>query len=1091
MCSYDHGRHGIHNLTRPEVIADPQIYLSAVTELGPMFYDEVGKMWVCSGYAEAAQILTDHRRFSSARSHKPEVLARRGLTKVAAAGAMLVEQMLFMDPPDQVDLRAAVRDQFSAARVRERDGLVREMAETVLESLPDDGLIDLIDDFAAKLHVALVGQLLGITDRPERLTRWADAYGRLIGSLSTLPNVRDREVIPVLDEAMITLREHARDRLANPRDDLISSLVAGINARPRPSNPDSTFDLDTVAANCVVFAAGGYETLTHLVSTGLVLLNRHPDQRRLLEADPELIDSAIDEFMRLDGSSQYLARQAIEDVEVGGTLIPAGQPVLVLLVAANRDPRKFTDPHRLDISRQEGRHLGFGLGRHYCIGAPYAERMARWAILGFLRRYPGYRIGSPRSSDGSDSLIWSPHVNTRCLAHAYVSVGSAAVAGPEEPTEPASAETGIAAKAAAEAAVEAAAEAAVEVAAGSNGTPDSAAGLLSEAERHQLLVEWNDTATPLGPLGCWHQLFEQRARLAPTAVAVEDQGVGHSYQDVDQRANALARTLRERGVEPETVVGIVMRRGVRLVVAMLAVAKAGGAFMLAEPACPPERLRVMLADASATVLLTDDRTAPELSAMHLQPLVVGGADTLPQPPVTGVNAGNTAYVVFTSGTTGRPKPIAISHESLINMHIAQRRVLNLGPSDRVLQFLSPNFDGCVFDTTMAVLCGAVLVTVPLAQLAVGPPLLRTLRDRRITVVTFTPSVWAALPHDELPDLRVAAAAGERLPAAIVRRWSRPGRRVLNLYGPAETAVWATWHECTNGVEEPPIGRPVPNKRVYVLDERHRLVRPGVTGELHIGGLGIGRYVGRPDLMEQRFRPDPFCGEAGRLMYRTGDLCRWRDDGTLEYLGRRDRQTKIRGQRVELDEVERVLETAPGVAMCSVAERDGRLEAIVVPDGTGWDQSAVRSHLAARLHSGMVPATFVLVGELPRTETGKVDRHVPPPAATPPVVEPPVAAPPPEVSLPVQRTGNGFERESGVTWRIAKFFASCLQLPQVEIKAESDFFSLGGDSLANAELLTAVEDEFGVMLDVDELLQEPTPAGIAACVLGRTPQGASA
>jgi amino acid adenylation domain-containing protein len=555
---------------------------------------------------------------------------------------------------------------------------------------------------------------------------------------------------------------------------------------------------------------------------------------------------------------------------------------------------------------------------------------------------------------------------------------------------------------------------------------------------------------------------------------------------------------------------------------MLAVGKAGGAFMLAEPTAPPERLRVMLAESRVGVVLTDAPSAARLAALDLpvELVVVGDPGSDPRPPVTGVGPGNTAYVVFTSGTTGRPKAIAISHEAVVNLHLAQRRVFGIRPDDRVLQFLSPNFDGCVFDVTMALLCGAVLVTVPAVELTVGPPLLRTLRDRAVSVVTLTPSVWAVLPRDPRPRLRVAAAAGERLPATVVRQWSATGRRFLNLYGPAETAVWATWHECDPAAADPPIGRPVPNKRVYVLDDLLRPVPVGEAGQLWVGGLGVGRYLGRPDLMEDRFRPDPFADVPGHLLYGTGDICRWQPDGTLEYLGRRDRQAKIRGQRVELDEVERVLLGAPGVLLCSVVERDGHLEARVV--AAHADEAVLRAHLADRLHTGMVPARFTFVADLPRTPGGKTSHEplaapVPAPVLRPPASTPAPPAPPPVLPSPPAHPvppawpaavspaavpasgvasagsasgtdgGDLFVRLSMLTWRVAQFFAASLQLPQHQVKVNSDFFTLGGDSLANAELLASIETEVGVLLDVEELLSEPTPAGIASYLAGRGPK----
>ncbi|MBB5868233.1 amino acid adenylation domain-containing protein [Allocatelliglobosispora scoriae] len=987
---YDRQLHGIHRLQRAEFIVDPRRYFAAIAPLGPLFHDQVGGVWVCSGYAESDAILRDHRRFSSARSHT---------AGARSIGAMLADQLLFTDPPRHDDLRGAVRAQFAASRIRERDQAMREMVDSVLRTLPSTGSLDLVDDFAAKLPSMLIASLLGMPGREADLSRWAEAYETLLGSLSTLPDIRDESVIPVLQEAMAEFRGEAERRAGQGRDDLIGSLVDGLGTEA-PA-------LDAIAANCVVLVGGGYQTLTHLVTTGLLLLDQHPAQQRLLRADPELVGGAIDEFMRLDGSSQYVARRATVDVELAGQHIRAGQTVLVLLAAANLDPRTFADPERLDIHRTGSRHLGFGSGRHYCIGAPYAERMARWAILGFLDRYPHYR---PATGEGAQ--VWGHHPNTRCRAHARVVIDPPVAAVSDRPT------------------------ASVE---------------------HQVTMQWNDTAAPLGPAALWHDVFAHRARLAPDDIAVDEAGRGYTYADVDRRANALARVLRGRGVQPESIVGVVMDRSVDFVISVLAVAKAGGAFLLSEIDCPAERLRTMVADAGVALLLTDSRGHAALHADLGTPiLVVDTSGAAEEPPVTGATAGTTAYVVFTSGTTGRPKAIAVDHEGAVNLHVGHRRVMRAGPGDRVLQFLSPNFDGCVHDLLLSLLGGATLVVAPSVDLIVGPPLLRQLRDRRVTVVTLTPSVWAALPEDPLPDLRLGAAAGERLSAAVVARWLAPGRRFLNLYGPAEAAVWATWHECVVG-EEPPIGRPIPNKRIYVLDEQLRAVPVGAEGEICIGGLGIGRYLGRPDLMEERFRPDPYAPD--RRLYRTGDRGRWRQDGSVEYLGRRDRQVKIRGQRVELDEVERVLETAPGVSCCLVAERDGRLVALVVPVGV-FDEAAVRAHLAARLHGGMVPAAFSIVDELPRSAAGKAA-----------VDDRPIAVPQPDPRHPV------------LTRRVVEIFAGCLGVTADQIGRDSDFFTLGGDSLAIAGLLAGLEHASGsAFRDVAQLLACPTPAGIATHLL---------
>lgn len=1055
--SYDRVRHGIHNLSTPEVIADPMTYIDAIAELGPLFFDEVGQVWVCSGYRESVEVLTDCHRFSSARLRSSDVLAGRGLNSVASVADMLVEQMLFIDPPKHTAIRSSIHNQFTASRVRERDEDMKAIAKAALNDLPLDGEIDLITEFSQKLSSPLIAHLLDINDHTKQIARWAEAYETLLGSLSTLPNIRNKEIIPILNEALSFFQAEARTRLNSPRDDLISSMVAVLLGN-QLSQQDTDAITYSIAANCIVLLGGGYQTLAHLVSTGLLLLDKYPSQQQRLREDPSLIDSAINEFMRIDGSSQYVARQATVDSELGGRHILAGQTVIVHLAAANLDPRTFTNPRVLDIERREARHLGFSMGRHYCIGAPYAQRTARWAILGFLDRYPRYRVRR-----GSEALAWGHHPNTRCLAHAYVhlkaeSPDSAAESGSAATQEPEF-----------------------------NGPSTKPIYTeLSQRDQHLLTIDWNDTATPRGPYTCWHQLFEHRARLAPNTIAVNDGNVAHSYREIDQRANALARMLRTQGVQPETVVGVVMERSADFIVTILAVAKAGGAFLLADTSCPDERLKDMLKDAAVTLVLTDDTTAMRLASVAppARLLTVDCRQTDAAAPLSGVSAGNTAYVVFTSGTTGRPKAIAISHEGVVNLHVAQRQIFRIGPHDRVLQFLSPNFDGCIADIVLALLSGATLVVAPTVHLTVGPPLIRLLREQQVTTVILTPSVWTALPDAELPDLRVAAAAGERLSAALVARWSRPGRRFLNLYGPAETAVLATWHECSNSATTPPIGRPVANKRTYVLDEQLRPVPICQPGELCIGGLGIGRYLSRPELMEERFALDPVGSIPGRLFYRTGDICRWLPDGSLEYLGRRDRQVKIRGQRVELDEIEKVLETAPGVAASAVHEREGQLHALIVAEQHGIDESTIREQLVRRLHSGMVPTTFTVVDKLPLTTNGKVNKASVTQLTQEPVAHPTRQAPETVHVLSTSIDADNSLQHSRLTWRISQIFADCLNLPQQRVKANSDFFSLGGDSLAMATFLTSLERETRTLVDLRNLLNDPTPTGISTHILGR-------
>ncbi|MGW7520518.1 amino acid adenylation domain-containing protein [Streptomyces sp. NPDC054796] len=1053
---YDRARHGVHLLRSPEVIADPSVYIDAIAELGPLFFDEVGSVWVCSGYAEAVEILRDHSRFSSVREHDHAALRERGLHASAALSAMVHEQMLFLDPPRHSAVRSALAGQFSGKRMKSRESDLRRIADRALEGLPAEGVLDLVGDFAAKLPAALVALLLGMPGREEDLTRWAEAYERLLGGLSALQAPPDPQVDRDLTEALSVLRQEAQNRLHTPGDDVISSLTA-----PLADRTPSDEELFAIAANCVVLVGGGYQTLPHLVTSALLALHDDPACRRKLRAEPGMIPAAVTETMRLNGSSQYVARRATTDVTVHGTPIAAGDNVLVHLAAANLDPRTFTAPGTLDPARCGPKHLGFGTGRHACPGAGYAERLAGFAIEGFLARYPAYA-----PEPGPDALSWGLHGNTRCLDHAHIRVSA------DAPAEATAVDT--------------------PVEAATVDTPTKATTAVQATEEHAR-SDGGDPSRPPSeapPAHCWHEVFERQARLTPEATAVRGPHSAVTYRELDQRANALAHRLRHLGAQPGAVVAVVMERSVEFVLAVLAVAKSGAAFLLADVTCPRERLRAMLVDADVRLVIGDG-TLPA-SAFPARVIGTDAPDSRQEAPLTGVSAGDSAYIVFTSGTTGAPKAIAINHEATVNLHLAQREIFGLRPGERVLQFLSPNFDGCVADLTLALLSGATLVVAPADQLTVGPPLVRLLASQKVTTVILTPSVWSALPDQPLPDLRVAAAAGERLPATWVRRWAAPGRRLFNLYGPAETAVMATCHECVPGEERPPIGWPVANKRAYLLDEALHRVAPGQEGELWIGGVGVGRYLDQPDLMEERFIRDPYTstGPAG-LLYRTGDICRQRPDGALDYVGRRDRQVKIRGQRLELDEVERVLESAPGVADCHVDEHDGRLHALVMPDGPDLDEAPVRDHLAGHLHGAMRPQTLTTVAELPRTQNDKADH----PATLTTVAEPPRtqndhaddSTPPTTTPSTTPTPCHGStaaprRRHSRLTWEVAQHFAQALDIPLRQVQTDSDFFTSGGDSLTLAAFLQRLESLADTPVDTNALITAPTPEQIASLLL---------
>lgn len=1074
---YNRSKHGTHHLLTAAAIADPRSYIDRIAELPPLFYDQIGAIWVCSGYDESVKILSDSRTFSSARIRPAAELDGRGHGDLAAIADLLSAQLLFSDPPHHTRVRGALRGQFSPASVNRRHILMRQMAQEMLGNLPENGRLDLIEEFADPLSAKLIGDLLGMTHRAADLRTWADSYDTLLGSLSALPAVGDASVGATIAGAIAALREVVQERRSAPGNDLISHLIETLPREPliglskNFQNIDDAF-IDIIAANALVLVAGGYQTLTHLISTGLILLAQNPSQLSRLRADPGLIEHAINEIMRFDGSSQYLGRRAAADVSISGAEIKAGDNILVLLNAANFDENRFPASTVFDIERKQASHLGFGRGPHYCIGAPYAEFLAGEAITGFLERYPAYRLVD-------DSVVeWGPHSNTRCRVNAWVVVERKTGSGP--PTT----ETSVP----------------VAVSSARAGTPsrltgdvvDMTGGRATDPELHVIKHVWNDSAVSLGAVMCWHHIFEQRARAFPERVAVEYDNIGYSYRQIDERANAVANQLRHSGVEPEVTVAVCMNRTAEMIVAVLAIAKAGGSFMLAEAECPKERFRLMLADASVRLVLTDVNTFPKLAEQQLgaEILCITGHECAEVPPVTGVRPGNTAYVVFSSGTTGRPKAIANSHESLAALHVAQRRVFALGPTDRVAQVLSLNFDGCISEFVLALLSGATLLLGRPQELVVGPPLARFLKEKRVTVAIMTPTMWSFLPGGATPDIRVAAFAGEDLDGQLVRQWSAPGRRVLNLYGPAEAGIWSTFYECDSGEARPAIGRPVSNKRVYVMNEKAEPVGPGCAGELYIGGIGIGRYLGRPDLMRDRFMRDTFSESPDQLLYRTGDICRWRPDGALEFCGRADRQVKIRGQRVELEEVERILAGAPGVSACAVMVRGGELHAAVVARSGDWAEKPVIAYLRDRVHTGMVPRTFELVSQLTLAPTGKSGLRVAGQARTLSGVDDAELRDLCSVSSHADSSGGASRRELEAAeghlerfiWVMARLFAKCLRLSQAQVKVGSDFFSLGGDSLALTELLVGIESEFGMVPDLESLLDSSTPLGIAQEIL---------
>ncbi|WP_329372864.1 non-ribosomal peptide synthase/polyketide synthase [Streptomyces sp. NBC_00669] len=562
--------------------------------------------------------------------------------------------------------------------------------------------------------------------------------------------------------------------------------------------------------------------------------------------------------------------------------------------------------------------------------------------------------------------------------------------------------------------------------------------LLSAEERSELLPAVGDAAAGAS----LPELFAARVAAVPDAVAVVCGGTELTYRQLDVRANRFAHALIARGVGPEQVVAVALLRSVESVVAVLGVLKAGAAYLPVDPGYPRSRIAFMVEDARPAVVVDDVA------------MVVECSDRPETDPRVVLDVRHPAYVIYTSGSTGRPKGVVVSHAGVAGLVAEQADRLGVAPGSRVLQFASPSFDASFWDLCGALLTGAALVLAP----AEAP--LEALTDRRFSVthVTLPPSALAALDGAELTATTLVVA-GEACAPELVERWA-PGRRMINAYGPTETTVCATMSDPLSpgtGVV-PPIGRPVAGFRVYVLDERLRIVPPGVEGELYVAGPGLARgYLNRPDLTASRFVADPY-GLAGTRMYRTGDLVRRRADGELEYVGRADQQVKVRGFRVEPGEVEAALTEHPAVAQAAVAARDDRLVGYVA---TRPDQAVrpaqLAAHLRERLPDYLVPAVFMVLDALPLTPNGKLDR---------------AALPAPEAAA----AGSGRAPRTPQEQILAELFAEVLDVPRVSV--DDDFFGLGGHSLLATRLAARVRSVLGVELGLRALFQAPTVAGLA-------------
>ncbi|MBK6016196.1 non-ribosomal peptide synthetase [Streptomyces sp. MBT53] len=597
--------------------------------------------------------------------------------------------------------------------------------------------------------------------------------------------------------------------------------------------------------------------------------------------------------------------------------------------------------------------------------------------------------------------------------------------------------------------------------------PDVPLGLVDgsrPAERDPLPAEVDDTEV-LTPDGTITEQFARQVAATPEAVAVFFEDTSLTYEEIDSRSNGLAHELMERQVRPGSVVAVSVRRSPDLVVALLAVLKAGGTYLPVDSALPADRIAFMLADSGACLSLVDTTTATVLSELPVPALRV---DDAPRPGADRGAVGSTAvvddtaYVIYTSGSTGRPKGVAVTHRGMASLVASHVDRLQVTADSRMLQLVSPSFDVSLCELFTALLSGASVVLADAERLVPGTPLAETVDAHRVTHVMITPTMLAAMPDEFLSTVSCLVIGGETAPPELVAKWSS-GRRMVNVYGPTEITVCATMSMPLvgdGGVR--PIGRPIVNTRVYVLDEALRPVPPGVAGELYIAGPGVARaYVGRPDLTAGRFVACPF-GRRGERMYRTGDMVAWTPDGDLVFRGRTDEQVKIRGFRIELGEIESALRTHTAVqeAVVVVDDRPGdrRLAGYVVPGADGVDPAGLRSHLRRRLPEHMVPSAIMIIDEMPLTASKKLDRR---------------ALPAPEYG------GTSTGRTPGTTREaiLCGLFAEVLGLDRVGV--DDSFFALGGHSLLVNRLITRARAVLGVEIPIRTVFRSPTVAELAA------------
>ena len=607
--------------------------------------------------------------------------------------------------------------------------------------------------------------------------------------------------------------------------------------------------------------------------------------------------------------------------------------------------------------------------------------------------------------------------------------------------------------------------------------------LLTEQQKHQLLVEWNNTQAEYPKVNGIHQLFEEQVKKTPEAIAVLFEDKYLSYQQLNERANQLAHYLKTLGVKPDDLVGIFLERSLEMFIALLGILKAGGAYLPLDPTYPEDRLAYMVNDAQVSIVVTLEKWANLKTQQALQWVCLDSqkdiiAQESSENPELLLNEKNLAYVIYTSGSTGQPKGVLIEHQSLINFTQSAIKKYEITAQDTVLQFASINFDAAAEEIYPCLSCGGTLVLRTEEMMKSVSAFIQESQKKAVTIWDLPTAYWHLLVSEIIqenlrlpPSLRLVILGGERVLPERVKMWQEyVGQypQLVNSYGPTESTVVSTLHyleESPINQPEIPIGKPIDNVQVYILDQYLQSMPIGVPGELHIGGLGIARgYLNRPELTIEKFIDNPF--KAGEKLYKTGDLVRYKFDGNLEFLGRIDSQVKIRGFRIELTEIETVLNQYSSIKQSVVIAREDspgikRLVAYLVGNKHENKIEEIRYYLKQKLPPYMVPSAFVFLEEIPVTPNGKVDHR----------------------ALPIPETTYSLASEfatpkNHIEERLTTIWAEVLRLEKVSI--HDNFFELGGDSIISIQMISKA-NQMGLHLSPKQLFQYQTIAELATVV----------